>query len=160
MTDYNYFIAARVIHILGVVFWIGGVAFVTTILIPALRKNIEGKQRLDLFELLEGRFAFQARIVTLITGFSGLYMIIELNAWERYLHPQFWWMHLMTLVWVIFTMVLFILEPLILHRLFHTQASKNPARTFAVIQVLHIFLLTLSLVAIAGAMAGAHGYTF
>ena len=28
----------RVLHILGVVFWIGGVAFVATILLPAIKK--------------------------------------------------------------------------------------------------------------------------
>ncbi len=160
MSDFNYYIIARVVHILGVVFWIGGVAFVTTILLPALRKNIGENQRLVLFELLEGRFAFQARIITLITGLSGLYMIIELDAWDRYLQPQFWWMHLMTFVWFIFTLVLFVLEPLILHKLFHASAIKNSKRTFTILQVMHIVLLSLSLVAIAGAMAGAHGYLF
>jgi len=28
----------RIIHILGVVFWIGGVAMITTIILPAIKK--------------------------------------------------------------------------------------------------------------------------
>jgi len=31
-------IAARVVHVLGVVLWIGGVALVTTVLLPATRR--------------------------------------------------------------------------------------------------------------------------
>ena len=34
----NDFVLARVIHVLGVVLWIGGVAMVTTVLLPALRR--------------------------------------------------------------------------------------------------------------------------
>jgi len=43
MEDYNYFIFARAIHILGVVLWIGGVAFVTTTLIPSLKNIADSK---------------------------------------------------------------------------------------------------------------------
>jgi uncharacterized membrane protein len=63
---------ARVLHVIGVVIWIGGVAFVTTVLIPALRKMTDTHNRLELFEQLEGKFGFQAKIATLITGVSGV----------------------------------------------------------------------------------------
>ena len=39
---------------LGVVLWIGGVAFVTTTLIPSLRKMSDSDKRSALFEQLEG----------------------------------------------------------------------------------------------------------
>ena len=71
MRDPDLFILARVVHVLGVVLWIGGVAFVTTVLLPALRRTTDPARRLALFEELEGRFAFQARIVTVVTGLSG-----------------------------------------------------------------------------------------
>jgi uncharacterized membrane protein len=38
MEDYIYFGLARALHVVGVVLWIGGVAFVTTTLIPSLKK--------------------------------------------------------------------------------------------------------------------------
>lgn len=156
----DYFIFARVLHVVGVVLWIGGVAFVTTVLIAALKKMDSETSKLELFEQLEGRFAFQARIVTLVTGLSGFYMVEFMNAWTRYQHPQFWWMHLMTAIWVIFTLVLFVLEPLILHRWFREQATKNSERAFAWLHRMHRVLLTLSLIAVMGAVAGAHGYVF
>ncbi|GGK75101.1 hypothetical protein [Amphritea balenae] len=160
MESFDLFIMARAVHISGVVLWIGGVAFVTLVLLPAIREMTEPEKRLELFEQLEGRFAIQARIVTLITGLSGLYMLDYLDAWDRYQHLQFWWMHLMTFIWAVFTLVLFVLEPLFLHRWFHHQATINSEKTFRKIQRMHRILLTLSMIAVFGAVMGAHGYAF
>lgn len=160
MNDFDFFVLARALHVFGVVMWIGGVAFVTTVLIPSLRRVSNVENRLELFEQLEGRFSLQAKITTVITGVSGYYMLDVMNAWERYLYPQFWWMHLMTFVWGIFTLVLFVLEPLVLHRWFHQQAHKDSEKAFIWLHRMHKVLLTLSLIAIIGAAAGAHGYQF
>ncbi len=160
MENTDYFVLARALHVLGVIFWIGGVAFVTTVLIPSLRRIENTENRLELFERLEGRFALQARIVTLITGGSGYYMLEFLNAWSRYQTPAFWWMHLMTLIWAVFTVVLFVLEPLFLHRWFREQAIKNSEIAFSWLHRMHIVLLSLSLLAVFGAVSGSHGYSF
>ena len=64
----------------------------------------------------------------------------------------------MTFVWLAFTVVLFALEPLFLHRFFVAQARKNSDRAFGFLQAMHWVLLTLSLVAIVGAVAGTRGY--
>lgn len=157
MRDPDLFILARVVHVLGVVLWIGGVAFVTTVLLPALRRTADPARRLVLFEELEGRFAFQARIVTVVTGLSGFYLLHYLDAWGRYASAAYWWIHLMTLVWFLFTMVLFVLEPLVLHRWFHARATRDPEGTFALVLRLHRGLLALSALAVAGAVQGAHG---
>jgi len=158
--NYNYFVIAKVIHILAVVVWIGGVGFVTTVLIPSLRKTQTPANRLNLFELLEGKFSFQAKITTLLAGASGIYMLEVMNAWTKYLSLSFWWLHLMTFVWLAFSIVLFILEPLFLHQWFKNKAIENDEQAFKVVQWMHIVLFSLSLLAIAGAMAGSHGYMF
>ena len=90
-------VLARIVHVLGIVLWIGGVAFVTTVLIPAIRKLPTDAERMELFEELESRFAWQARITTVLAGASGLYMINAMGAWVRYLDPAYWWIHLMTI---------------------------------------------------------------
>ena len=151
-------VLARIVHVFGVVFWIGGVAFVTTVLIPAIRKLPDAAERLQLFQQLEGRFAAQARIATLLTGGSGLYMLHSMEAWSRYLDPAFWWVHLMTFVWLAFTLVYFILEPAFLHRKFAELATRDSDRAFRLLQRMHWILLTLSLVAILGAIAGSRGF--
>ena len=160
MENYDYFILARTLHVFGVVIWIGGVAFVTTVLIPSLKKIIDNDNRLDLFEQLEGKFAFQARIVTMITGISGYYMLDFMNAWDRYQQLQFWWMHLMTFIWAVFTIVLFVLEPLVLHRWFRNQATKDSDKAFVWLHRMHKVLLTFSMLAVLGAVAGSHGFQF
>lgn len=156
----EYFTFARVIHVLAVVLWIGGVSMVTTVLIPAIKKMKSKEDQIATFEAIEGKFALQAKITTLLTGLTGFYMLYELNAWDRYLDYRFWWIHAMTLVWIIFTLVLYVLEPLILHKVFKKYAHENPEKTFRIMHRLHWVLLTLSLITIAGAVAGSHGWFF
>lgn len=160
MENYSHFILARALHVAAVVFWIGGVAFVTTVLIPALRKISDANERLELFERLEGKFGFQAKITTLITGLSGYYLLNYLDAWERLRYLHFWWMHLMIFVWFVFTLVLFVLEPFLLHQLFRQKALKNSDLAFAWLHRMHIVLLSLSVLAVLGAVAGSHGFNF
>ena len=71
--------------------------------------------------------------------------------------PSFWLMHLMTLVWLIFTIVLFILEPVVLHRWFREQAMTDSDVAFRRMHSLHKVLLVVSLVAILGAITGTRG---
>ncbi len=158
MNDFDYFVLARSVHVLAIVFWIGGVAFITTVLLPALTKMVDKEQRMALFEQLEHKFAWHAKLATIATGISGYYMLDFLNAWQRYQDIQFWWLHLMTLVWFIFSLVLFVLEPLFLHRWFIEQAIKDSDKTFTRLQQMHSLLLSLSLLAVFGAVAGSHGY--
>ena len=116
------------------------------------------KEQIETFEKIEGRFALQAKVTTLLTGLSGFYMLYEMNAWERYLDYKFWWIHAMTLIWILFTLVLYILEPFILHKLFKKYATQNPGKTFNFIHKVHWFLLILSLITTAGSVAGSHGW--
>ena len=116
------------------------------------------EEQIKTFETIEGKFAIQAKVTTFLTGLSGFYMLYELNAWNRYFNNRFWWIHTMTLVWVIFTLILFVLEPFILHRVFKKYANKNPEKTFGIMHRLHWVLLIISLITTAGAVAGSHGW--
>lgn len=149
---------ARVLHVLGVILWIGGVAMVTTVLLPAVKRLKTPAERVMFFETVERGFGLQARITTLVTGLSGLYLVHELNLWQRFLHVEYWWMHAMVLVWALFTLMLFVLEPLFLHRLWLERARHAPDATFSLLTRMHWLLLALSLLAVAGAVAGSHGY--
>ncbi|HXX10290.1 MAG TPA: hypothetical protein VEK05_02150, partial [Burkholderiales bacterium] len=92
-------ILARVLHMLGVVLWIGGVAMVTTVLLPATRRFKAPEERVQFFERIESGFAGQARWTVLITGLSGFYLVYVLDAWDRFRHATYWWMHAMVLLW-------------------------------------------------------------
>ncbi len=150
-------IIARAIHVIAVVFWIGGVAMVTTALLPAVRCFKAPEERVTFFELVEQRFAGQSRVSTLIAGLSGFYMTYRLDLWDKFNSATSWWMHGMVAVWLLFMLMLFVLEPLFLHRWFLARAEPAPEPTFRLIQGMHWLLLILSVIVIFGAVAGSHG---
>ena len=153
-------IAARALHVLGVVLWIGGVAFVTTVLLPAVRRLKAPEERVEFFETLERRFAWQARGTTLLVGATGLHLVGAWDLWSRFQSASYWWMHAMVAVWVIFTLMLFVAEPLFLHRWFLERARRDPEGTFRRIERMHWVLLAISVVPVLAAVAGAHGWVF
>jgi len=149
---------ARVLHVVGVVLWIGGVGFVTTVLLPAVRRMKAPEERVAFFEEVERRFASQARGATLLVGISGFYLLHVWQLWDRFGSLRYWWMHAMVCVWLVFTVMLFVAEPLFLHRWFLESARQRPEATFRLIQQLHWILLTISLLTVLGAVAGSHGW--
>lgn len=150
-------VIARVLHILALVHWIGGVALVTTVILPAVARLADPNRRIELFEQIEGQFSLQAKFSVTIAGLSGFYMTYRMDAWDRFADPQFWWMPAMVFIWALFSIVLFIAEPLFLHAWFHRRARPDPAGTFALIRRAHWILLILSVITIVGAASGAHG---
>lgn len=150
---------ARVLHVLGVVIWIGGVSMVTTVSLPALRRGDFGSDWLRAFHAIEGRFAWQARGAVIVVGLSGLYMLWRLDLWSRFESATYWWMHAMVCLWTLFAFVLFIGEPLIAHRFLPRMMEKDPERTFARLHYLHWVLLVLSLITVFGAVAGSYGWS-
>ena len=54
-------------------------------------------------------------------------------------------------LWLVFTLMLFVLEPAFLHRWFLTRAKVVPEATFRLIHGLHWLLLSLSIITIFAA---------
>lgn len=147
--------AAIVIHVLAVVWWIGGLAFVTAVILPALRSGRAGDAR-SIFQLIESRFAPQARIAVLLVGVSGLYMSFRLDLWSSFAQLRFWWLDAMVLFWLLFFLLLFIIEPAgLLERLARHSGDE---RRWERMQRMHLVLLLIALAIIAGAVAGSHGF--
>jgi uncharacterized membrane protein len=148
---------ARAIHILSVVHWIGGVFVVTTIVLPRAQALRDAREAVAAFEAFERRFASQARISILLAGLSGAYMLTRIGAWNSLQYASFWWLHLMIAVWILFAVIIYVLEPLVLHRLFQEFALRNKDRTFAVAIGLHAIALILAALALGAGVVGAHG---
>ncbi|SFW36407.1 DUF2269 family protein [Nitrosovibrio sp. Nv17] len=154
----NEFVLARVLHVLGVVLWIGGVAMVTTVLIPAMAQMRSPAERREFFQRVESRFAPQARLTTLLVGVSGFYMVHILGAWDRFTQPSYWWMHAMVLIWLLFSVMLFVIEPRVLRRQVTDTAVQDAEERFVRMRRMHRIMLALSLITVAGAVAGSHGW--
>lgn len=148
---------ARAIHVLAVVVWIGGVAMVTTVILPMARRARMPTEGQALFDAVERRFIWQARIATLLVAASGFYMVERLDLWDRFRNVEFWWMHAMVLLWLIFTFILFIGEPLAARA--RRKHGSQPASKgqFSFMQWLHWVLLLLSTITVLAAVAGSQG---
>jgi len=145
---------ARTLHVLGVVVWIGGVSMVTSIVLPAAER---APDPIAFAEAIERRFASQARMATLLVGATGFYMTARSDLWDRFAAADYWWMHGMVGVWLVFTVVLFVAEPLFLHRWFETRARRDLPGTLRLVRRFHWLLLSVSLLTVFGAVAGSHG---
>jgi hypothetical protein len=63
----------------------------------------------------------------------------------------------MVVVWLLFTVMLYLAEPLFLHRWLDACAKAKPTATFRLVEWTHWLLLTLGAITILGAVAGSHG---
>lgn len=146
---------ARALHIVAVVHWIGGLAFVTLVVLPLARSAPDPERRLALFEGIENRFAAQARVSVPLAGLTGFYLLSGFGGMERLMLS--WPILAMVAVWSVFMVMLFAAEPLFLHAWFRRAAIRAPDRTFAWAQGLHAALLVASVAAAAAGALAAHG---
>ena len=151
---------ARAIHIVSVVIWMGGVTFVTLVLIPTLRRTSFRVDQLAIFNAIENRFANIAREMVLLAGISGFYMIYKLNAWNRFTEIQYFWMHAMVFVWALFCLALFIVEPFFLKNHGKLVKDGHNITNLQKTQIVHAIILLLSLVTIIASVLGAHGFFY
>jgi len=150
---------ALALHVLAVIHWIGGLAFVTLIVLPLARLRSTGDEDLALFNSVERRFAVQVRFSIPVAGATGLWMTYRMDLLGRFADPHFWWMSAMLGLWLVFVLIVFVLEPL-LHEKFQRHAQLDPTSTLRRVTRLHAVLLTLAALTVLGAVAGAHGFGF
>lgn len=153
----NDIVLARAIHVLAIVHWIGGVAVVTTIVLPRAKRIADPERAVAAFDTFEHPFAFQARISILLAGLSGAYMLTRMQAWRLLYSASFWWLHLMIAVWLLFAVMIYILEPLVIHRRFHEAALRDKDLMFTVAILLHAAALIVAATAIVAGVLGAAG---
>lgn len=146
---------ARTLHVLSVVHWIGGVAFVTLVALP-LAISRGGADGWTLFDALERRFSAQVRWSIPLAGASGLWMTYRMDLWYRFKDAHFWWMSAMLALWLTFTLMIFVLEPLLRARL-EAEGRRDPLATIRRMRWVHLVLLVLATATVLGAVAGVQG---
>jgi uncharacterized membrane protein len=150
---------ARAIHVLCIVHWIGGVAFVTLVALPLARAGGDADKGWALFEAIERRFSAQVRWSIPLAGATGLWMAWRLDLWAQFADLTFWWLGAMAIVWALFMALVFVVEP-IAHARLESEAARDPGGVLRRLFRAHLALLTAAAVTILGAVAGAHGGIF
>jgi uncharacterized membrane protein len=155
----NDVIFARAVHVLAVIHWIGGLGFVTLIVLPLAASRVDRREGLSLFEAVERRFSSQLRFSIPLAGAAGLWMTYRMDLWARFADPHFWWMSAMVGLWLFFMAMIFVIEPL-LHQRFERKAREHPDSAFRRLIAMHGVLLALTALTVLGAVAGAQGFEF
>lgn len=146
-----------IVHVLGVIWWVGGLAFVTLVVLPELRRAPH--DALERFHNVERRFAPQVRTAVVLVGLSGVWMLYRHDSWHLIVMPAFWWLGAMIALWVLFFLMLFVLGPTgVLRCLMSGPIDQNVSIRLARMHYLHLLLLTIALIVTASALAGSHGY--
>jgi uncharacterized membrane protein len=150
---------SRALHVLFVAHWIGGVSFVTLVALPLARAASDARKGWALFESIEKRFSAQVRWTIPLAGATGLWMTWRLDLWNRFADPSFWWMDAMVLVWALFMIAVFVVEPFGHGRLV-AEAERDPERLMRRLFRVHLVLLAAASLTIIGAVAGSRGGLF
>ena len=150
---------ARALHVVFVAHWIGGVAFVTLVALPLARaqatRKKAGRCSRRSKSVSRRRCDFQFRSPARpASGWPGGSISGELFA-----EPAAWWMDAMVLLWAVFMVIVFVVEPLA-HRRVAAMAAEDPAALLLRLSRVHRVLLAAGIVTIFGAVAGAHGGIF
>ncbi len=141
---------ALIIHVLSIVIWIGGVAFVTMIMFPMIQRTKNSLEQVLMFQGVEHRFSKIVKVLVILTGLSGLYLLYEkgfsFGAW------------IMIFLWTLYASLLSFLEKIIFKKLFAKPSGEqlNTKQVFFGLQVFHWFILILSFSAIAAGIWTAH----
>ncbi len=145
-----FYVIALIVHVISVVLWIGGVAFVTMITFPMIQRMEKSLDQVMMFQGIEHRFSKIAKVLVILTGLSGLYLIFE-----KGLSAGVW---VMIVLWAVYASLLFGLEKLIFSKLFAQKPGEqhDTKKVFTVLQTFHWFVLLLSCFAIAAGIWTAH----
>lgn len=155
------FLTMHIVHLLAVILWIGGLAFVTAIVLPMAIKTPDALQKVLTFQRVEHRFAPLAKWFNIITGISGFVMVWLMGWHELYFTKAGLALTFMTAVWVFWFVMLVGLEPIIIRKMLEKMARESEKMDidgiFRKVKTLHWFMVAISLAAVAAGAFFAHG---
>jgi len=144
------------IHVIGVVLWIGGVAFVTLIVFPMIRRMEASMEKVMFFQGVEHRFAKIAKICIVIVGLTGVWLLYLTGQWRLLFQGSGIGPTLMVLVWAFYTFIL-LFEGRLFKVIFSGKAQQDTEKVFLRLTVFHWVVLGLSLLTIGVGVWARHG---
>lgn len=146
------------IHVIAIILWIGGVAFVTINIFPILMRMEDSLEKVRYFQAVENRFARQARLYALIAGITGAIILFLENGWSGLLSRRGMGILVMILAWLVYVLIL-TFEKSIFKMLFK-EPTQDVTKIFFKLNIFHWFILTVSFLAVFLGVFLGHGGSF
>ncbi|NJD56245.1 MAG: hypothetical protein FIA94_07565 [Nitrospirae bacterium] len=144
------------VHVLGVVIWIGGVAFVTMIVFPMIMRMEDSFEKVLFFQGMEHRFARIAKSSVAVVGLTGGWLLYATGEWLYLFSMKGIGPTLMVLVWTFYLFVL-LFEGKIFRVIFGGRAAQDTGKIFSLLSRFHWVVLALSLLAVGVGVWAGHG---
>jgi uncharacterized membrane protein len=144
-----------IIHVIGVIIWIGGVAFVTMVIFPMMYRTEGSLEKALLFQGVEHRFSGLVRWLIAIVGGTGFYLLSVKYGFSILSTQRGLGIVIMLFVWTFYTAVL-LLEKKIFGKIFADPETIDMDRALKMINAMHWVLLTVSFSAVSGGIWFAH----
>lgn len=146
---------AVIVHVISVVVWIGGVAFVTMITFPMIQRADSSLEQVFMFQGVEHRFSKIAKVMVILVLLSGIFLMKEKYGFTfDNLGFGVW---VMIFLWSVYASLLFGLEKIIFTKLFGKPSDTvDIKKVFNLLQGFHWVVLALSFLAIAAGIWTAH----
>jgi uncharacterized membrane protein len=145
-----------IIHVICVIVWIGGVAFVTTVIFPMMYRTEGSLEKALLFQGVEHRFAGIVKWLIGIVGITGFWLLFAKYGLAILAQPKAAGLVIMIFAWALYTTIL-LLERKIFGRIFADPEKIDMNKALRMINVMHWFLLAISFSAVAGGVWFGHG---
>lgn len=143
------------LHVVTIVLWIGGVAFVTIIIFPMLLRMEDSLEKVLLFQRVENKFARQARSYAWMAGITGGILLYLTGQYSILFTLNGLGVTIMLLVWLIYTFIL-TFEKRIFKVLFSQPEKLDTSKVFRRLNLFHWFIMGLSLLAVFVGVYSGH----
>jgi len=136
-----------IIHVICVIVWIGGVAFVTIVIFPMMYQTEGSLEKALLFQRVEHRFAGTVKWLIAVVGVTGFWILSAKYGFAILAGRRGIGIDIMLFVWALYTAVL-LSERRIFGRIFADPEKTDMNKALKLINVMHWFLLTISFSAV------------
>jgi len=143
------------IHVLSVVIWIGGVAFVTAIVFPVLQHMEDSMAKVSFFIGFERRFQLLAKILVILVGVTGIFLFLERGAFASLTREETVLLGYKFFIWLFYLVLLFGAEKRLMAALVSPKTTLE--RAFKRMSVFHWVALILSLIAVVAGIRLVRG---
>ena len=145
-----------IIHVIGVIVWIGGVAFVTLVIFPMMYRTEGSLEKALLFQGVEHRFSGIVRWLIVVVGGTGFYLLSAKYGFSILFTQRGLGILIMLVAWTFYTAVI-LSEKKIFGKIFADPGKIDMDKALTMINAMHWVLLTVSFSAVAAGIWFAHG---